>query len=307
MWWGRLIFFFPTHTELNATYVEGVWIVSVLMVCFGGTTVTLGRIGDKLGQRTVYLVGLVLWIVGSAIGCAATTPNELMAARATLGVAVGAFYPLNLALLLRLFEDRHKGEVIGIWAAVSALGLSIGPTAGAFLTEYATWGGGWRWLYTINFPLTALAIALTLMYIEPDRPNKNKTLPASLDPAGNVLYMIFMASLMLLISSSDDMSPEVFYILLSSCSASFVLFMVVQTTVSNPMIDLTLFTHGNFCGGMVVSFVVVFVLYAILLKQSYYMQKVCRELHIWSTYMLTVGCCRSGGSLLSKLGVVCCQ
>src|SRR3954451_24632069 len=134
--------------------------------------VTAGRLGDMFGRKRVFLFGMVLFAIGSGVSGAAGDQEALIVGRVLQGVGAAPMLSLSLALVCNVFPAGEQPRALGIWAAVSAVALAIGPLAGGLLIEL-----DWRVIFWMNLPVSALGIAITLA-----------AAPESTDPdAGNRL------------------------------------------------------------------------------------------------------------------------
>src|SRR3954451_19979815 len=119
--------------------------------------VTAGRLGDMFGRKRVFLFGMVLFAIGSVVSGAAGDPEALVVGRVLQGGGAAPMLSLSLALVCNVFPSEEQPRALGIWAAVSAVALAIGPLAGGLLIEI-----DWRGIFWINLPVSIIGIAITL-------------------------------------------------------------------------------------------------------------------------------------------------
>jgi EmrB/QacA subfamily drug resistance transporter len=149
----------PTLQEdLNASAAATQWVVEAYALLLAALILVGGALGDRLGRRRVYLVGVGGFALGSALCAFAQSPVQLAAFRVLQGVAAALLTPGALALIQGSFRREDRPAAIGTWAGVSGVAVAIGPFLGGFLVEHA----GWRWIFAINLPLCALVILMGL-------------------------------------------------------------------------------------------------------------------------------------------------
>src|SRR5204863_4974726 len=128
------------------------------LLTIAATVVTAGRLGDIRGRQRVFLIGMAAFAAGSVLAGAAGTEEVLIAARVVQGIGAAALLSLSLALTSHAFPRDQQARAVGIWAAVSAIALAVGPLVGGALIEWASW----RWIFFINVPVCAAGIAILL-------------------------------------------------------------------------------------------------------------------------------------------------
>ncbi len=132
------------------------WVLNAYAVIFGALLVTSGRLADSYGRRRVFLAGLGVFALASALCGLAPSVPLLVAARTLQAVGAALLVPSSLALLLPEFPSSRRGSAVGLWGAVGAVAAAAGPTLGALLVE----GPGWRWVFFLNLPFCLVAVLL---------------------------------------------------------------------------------------------------------------------------------------------------
>jgi EmrB/QacA subfamily drug resistance transporter len=142
------------------------WVVSVYIVVFGGLVLLGGRTADLFGRRRVFLAGTALFGAASLLDGLAGSQSMLLAARALQGVGAALATPAALALVTALFPaGAERVKALGLWSALSGLGFAIGILLGGAITEFASW----RWVFLINVPVAAAALAVVPRLVEESR------------------------------------------------------------------------------------------------------------------------------------------
>jgi EmrB/QacA subfamily drug resistance transporter len=146
--------------SLSASLAELEWIVNAYTVTFG-VLMLLGAVaGDRFGRRRVFLVGLLIFTLASAVAATTTSAGALVAARAVQGVGGAIILPLTLSLLAAAFDESRRGVALGVWSGVSGLGVALGPLVGGLAVEV----GSWRAIFWIHVPVgLALVVAARIL------------------------------------------------------------------------------------------------------------------------------------------------
>ncbi|MDH5242997.1 MAG: MFS transporter [Chloroflexota bacterium] len=147
--------------ELDLDSTQAEWINTIYALVFAALLITLGRLGDVLGRRRMYLAGLALFVVASMLAGLAPTGDVLIFARVLQGIGGAMILPATQAILNQNFQGRDRAIAFGIWGSVIGGVAAVGPLLGGFLTTYLSW----RWAFFINLPVGLLAIAGTLHFI----------------------------------------------------------------------------------------------------------------------------------------------
>ena len=154
--------------KLDSTSAQ--WVNAIYTLVFAALLVTLGRMGDVLGRRAMYLVGLVVFVAASMIAGVASSGEMLIGARLVQGVGGAMILPATQSILNANFRGRDRAIAFGIWGAVIGGMAAIGPLLGGWLTTNLSW----RWAFFINLPVGLLAILGTLIYIRESRDEDSK-------------------------------------------------------------------------------------------------------------------------------------
>jgi EmrB/QacA subfamily drug resistance transporter len=166
--------------DLSASTQDLQWIVDGYTVAFAGLLLVGGNIGDRVGRRRMLQAGLAAFAVTSVGAALAHSTAELIAARATMGVAAALIYPATLALLTNVFTDaRERATAVGIWSGVSGLAVAIGPVSGGLLLRHFSWGA----VFMVNVPIVIIAVAAGMWLL----PESRDPRAGRYDPLGALL------------------------------------------------------------------------------------------------------------------------
>jgi EmrB/QacA subfamily drug resistance transporter len=255
--------------DLDASISALQLVVNAFTLALVVVVVTVGRLGDMLGRRRVYLWGFLGYAVASAVCALAPSDVVLIVGRLLLGFAGAVLFSLSLALLRAGFREDRLGWAIGIYATLSAVGLALGPLIGGGLVDVASW----RAIFWANLPLSAIGIGLTLRYVEEsDDPaaGRRVDLPGVVTLAAGLGAVVFGV-----IQSSQWGwgSPATIGLLAGGC-VLLALFAVIERIAESPIVEFTMFRNATFTGCNVVCLVLFWVVFAFLFLFGLYFQTV---------------------------------
>jgi EmrB/QacA subfamily drug resistance transporter len=225
----------PTiQREFGMSAVAQQWVVNAYLLTLAVFVIAGGRAGDLFGRRRVFLSGLVLFTVSSAVAGGADDTALLLAARAGQGIGAAVMLPGTLSIVTDAFAGPKLGRAIAVLSTVAAAGVSIGPLLGGVLTEYA----GWRWIFFVNIPVGIAAFVLTLAVV----PESRKERAPPLDLRGLALLGVGVSALTLGLMQGQDWgwtSPAV-VALLAVAAVVLTLFAAAEARTRVPLVDIEL-------------------------------------------------------------------
>src|SRR3954470_19311414 len=142
------------------------WLVTAYLMMSGGGLLLGGRIGDRISRRKVFLTGMTLFTAASLVTGFASTANELIAARATQGLAAALLTPAALSLVMTTYSGAQRRKGLALWGAVGSLGIAAGVLVGGALPTWA----GWQTIFWINVPIGIVALAVAYRTLPANRP-----------------------------------------------------------------------------------------------------------------------------------------
>jgi EmrB/QacA subfamily drug resistance transporter len=238
--------------ELHASASQLQWVVDAYVIVLAGLLLPMGSLGDHVGRKWVFVGGLAAFGVGSATCAFASSPGELIAARAFMGIGAAAILPSTLSILTNVFTvPRDRAKAIGIWSGTSGLGLAIGPVVGGWLLAHFWWGS----VFLINVPI-AIGALLAALAIVPDSRNPAAKRP---DPLGAACSLVAIALLLWGIIEAPTRgwtSPSILLAIAASM-VLLVVFVLWERHTTHPMLELTFFSSRRFSvavGGLCLTF-----------------------------------------------------
>jgi EmrB/QacA subfamily drug resistance transporter len=144
------------------------WVLNAYILVYAVLLITAGRLGDLYGQRNLFIAGLAIFTLASALCGLSQDENQLIAARVLQGVGGALLVPQTLAILTSLFPPERRGAAFGIWAGVAGLATLAGPTIGGAIVTYVDW----RWIFFVNVPIGIAALIATFIIVPDLRPGR---------------------------------------------------------------------------------------------------------------------------------------
>ncbi|HKU56188.1 MAG TPA: DHA2 family efflux MFS transporter permease subunit [Gaiellaceae bacterium] len=224
-------------TDLHFSQTGLQWVITAYAILFGGTLLLGGRLADLLGRRRMFVAGLALFAVSSLLSGFAWSAGSLIAFRAVQGLGGALLAPAALSLLMTTFaEGRERNLALGIYGAASGSGAAAGVLLGGVLTSYL----GWSWIFFVNVPVGAVAIALTPFLL---RESRADLLHRHFDLAGAASVT---SGLMLLVygltrATTDGWSSPVTLGLLAGAAALVAAFVAIESRSRSPLLPLRIF------------------------------------------------------------------
>ena len=258
----------PTiHRDLGASLSQLQWILDAYTVVLATLLILCGSIADRIGRKRVFTIGLALFSVGSLLCSAAPSPGWLIAFRALQGVGGSMLNPVAMSIIRNVFTDpRERAQAIGVWGAVVGISMALGPVVGGTLVDAA----GWRSIFWINVPIGVLAIVLVARVVPESRAER----PRRLDPLGQVLAMVFLATLTYAIIEGGDAGWSSTQVQASAliAAAAVIGFVARERRAPEPLIDLRFFRSVPFTGATLTAIAAFTALGGFLLVTNLYLQ-----------------------------------
>lgn len=230
------------QSSLGATMVDLQWVIESYGLFLSALILVGGALGDSLGRRKMFLLGVAGFAVASA-GCGfSSTIKSLLVWRSVQGVAAAFLVPGSLAIISSSFDEQSRGKAIGTWAGFTTITTALGPVLGGWLIEHASW----HWVFFINLPLAALVLVIALIHVPESRSSDAR----SADWFGAAIATLGLAALVYGFLESPVLGWNHLRVVgnVALGLALLVLFVFVEKRVTAPMVPLKLFESASFSG-----------------------------------------------------------
>jgi EmrB/QacA subfamily drug resistance transporter len=242
------------------------WAVVVYLLVVSCLLLTFGRVGDLYGYKIVYLGGFGLFVFSSALCGLAPTPVLLVLFRMLQAMGGAMLLANSPAILTRNFPARQRGQVLGMQATMTYLGLTAGPSLGGWLAHAFSW----RTVFYINVPIGVLAVLLSLRNIPADRKSDSSE---RFDLGGALLFMAGLVALLLGLNQGHAWgwwSPAIVGLLFAAV-VLLAAFIFYEGRVQSPMLDLSLFSKRLFSASAGTALLNYVAMYCILFLLPFYL------------------------------------
>ena len=227
--------------DLSASTSQLQWIVDAYSLVFAGLLLAFGSLGDRYGRKGALQIGLIWFAAMSLLASFAQNADQLIAARAAMGIGAALVFPATLAILTNVFtEPTDRAKAIGVWSATSGLAVALGPVTGGYLLEHFWWGS----VFLVNIPIVAVALVLGRRYLPASRdPDAGR-----LDPVGLLTSIAAIVTLVYTVieapSNGWSSTPTIVGFVASALLlAGFILW---ELRRRNPMLDVRVFGNARF-------------------------------------------------------------
>jgi EmrB/QacA subfamily drug resistance transporter len=260
----------PIQSDLGFSQSNLTWVVNAYLIPFGGLLLLAGRLGDLIGRRTIFLVGLAVFTAASLACGLAQSQEMLVGARLVQGAGGALTSSVILGIIVTMFtQPGEQAKAIGVFSFVASAGASIGLLAGGVLTQ----GIDWHWIFFVNVPIGVATALLSLRYVERDQ---GIGLRAGADVAGGGLVT---ASLMLgvytILETADYGWGSARTLGLGALAVALLAaFIVRESRTPNPLVPLGIFRSREIAGANVVQVLTVAGMFGMFFLGVLYLQRV---------------------------------
>src|SRR4051812_4757100 len=259
----------PTiRDSLDASSSQLQWITDGYLLVFAGLLLAAGSLGDRFGRRKALVLGLITFAGGSIFACFAESSTALIAARAVMGLGAAGIMPTTLSILTNIFPAHERPKAIGVWAAVSGIGIAVGPTSGGWLLEHFDWNS----IFLINLPIVAACLAGAAWLVPESRDPESP----KIDILGCILSIAGLSAIVWALIEAPEKgwgsTPIVgaFGLGLAIVAA----FIAWERRTEHPMLDVRVFRNLRFSAASISITFVFFALMGVMYFLTTYMQSV---------------------------------
>ncbi len=295
----------PTLTrDLGASATEGLWIINAYPLVMAGLLLGAGTLGDRVGHRRMFLVGMVLFGLASLAAAFSVSPGMLIGARAFLAVGAAAMMPATLALLRITFTDeRERNLAIAVWGSLAVVGAALGPIVGGLLLEHFWWGS----VFLINVPVVIVAFILTLIVAPATKGDSSRPW----DVVSSLYALVSLSGFVFAIKETAHVGQSWTVPAIAAAVSILAgwLFVRRQSRLEFPLLDFSIFRNAAFSSGVLAAAFTLFAIAGIQLATTQRFQLVSGFSPLEAGLLVSVAALGSvptallGGAFLHRIGL----
>ena len=253
--------------DLGISDANQQWIITAYTLAFGSLLLLGGRIGDFMGRKKIFIIGLLGFAGASALGGIASTQGLLFASRALQGVFGALLAPAALAIISVTFTvPKERAKAFGVFGAISGGGAAIGLIVGGVLTEYTSW----RWCLGVNTPIAILAAILAAKFVHESKAagDKKYDIPGVVTATAGLFALTYGFNE----SAREGWTDSLTLTFFAAAVVLLVAFVVIESKVASPLMPLRVITERNRGGSYLGSLIVGAGLFSMFLFLGLYLQ-----------------------------------
>lgn len=267
------------HFQVDMSVIEA--IITFYLLMLTGLVVIFGRVADMYGRKKLYITGFAIFTIASSLCGITPTLWLLILFRAGQGVGAALLLANGAAIVTAVFPSAERGKALGTLGSVIAFAVIAGPLIAGFLADHV----GWRAVFYVNLPIGVGGLILAARVLPKKSVEVNKE---RFDVAGAVSFVAFLTAFLLALKvlSRPDFQPAVFTALAAAALFLGGLFIVIESRIEHPLVDLTLFHRRLFSAAVASSFLSFWALSAVTFLLPFYLERVLRLSPTQSGYLL---------------------
>ena len=236
--------------DLGLSQTAAHWVVNAYLLVFASFAAAMGKLGDMVGLKRLFILGLLIFALTSLAAGFAQNEASIIAARALQGIGAAIILPGSMAMMMNVFPPAQRGTALGIYGAIGTFFLAAGPLLGGVLTEYLSW----RWIFWVNPPIVVL-IGLVVAVTWRDPPRQDAS--SRFDSAGLITLVAGLGMLVLALMQAPDwgwFDPAVVVLFVAGIVV-LIIFVMIEFKIRAPLIEVDLFANKTLTACNLVIFI----------------------------------------------------
>lgn len=224
-------------SDLNGLEIMN-WVVSTFLLMTAVSTPIYGKLADSIGRKPVFLFGIAVFVVGSALCGIAQNMVELILFRVIQGLGSGAVQPVAVTIIADLYTLEKRAKMLGLYSGFWGVASVIAPLLGGFIVQHLSW----HWIFYINVPLGIIAFLLVVFFLKERKTSSNSTL----DLKGTTCLVIFLLALMVFLQELENGLTIVLLGLVVIIIVSAIIFFKAEKRAKDPIMPLDMLSSKEF-------------------------------------------------------------
>lgn len=256
--------------KLSVSMASIEWVVTSYLIIISATILIFGRLGDIKGKTTVFKYGLIIFAFGSLLCGISFSLRFLVFSRIVQAIGAAMTMATNQGIITQVFPGNERGRALGISGTFVALGTLVGPPLGGFIISILSW----QYIFLINIPVGIITFIFAIKIL----PKSNKKKEEGLDAKGAILFFIFVVTLFGGMIIGQHTGYKNTYIIISFIVSiiSFVVFVLIENKVKQPLLDFTIFRNRVFSINVLCAFISFTALSCVNIIHPFYLQDVLK-------------------------------
>ena len=227
------------------------WTITIYLLASTITVPFYGKLSDLYGRKPLLMIGITLFLIGSALSGLSQNMTQLIAFRGIQGLGAGALFPISLAIIGDLFTPAERGKYQGLFGAVFGIASILGPLLGGWLTENASW----HWIFFVNIPIGIAALAVIARLLPTV---KRPDVAHSFDYLGGAVFTVATGAFLIGLTNEQHNPWDVFEVggLILIGLALWAVFVVIEARAKEPIVPLGLWKERTYASSIVATFLV---------------------------------------------------
>ena len=215
------------------------WVFSIYLLTNAMMTPIYGKLADKIGRKPIYLIGIIIFIIGSALSGLSQNMMQLIIFRAIQGIGAGSIVPVSLTIIADIYPPEKRASILGLNSAAWGIASIVGPLAGGFIVDAFSW----HWIFLINVPIGLVLMLLVWIYLVEEKREVEK---APIDYLGSVFLVMMLLSLLYGFQTVSEGFSMVTIVSFAIFIVGLISFIKVEKKAQDPIISLDLFTNKTY-------------------------------------------------------------
>jgi len=258
----------PVLTDVFKTDITTIaWVVMAYLLTITSLLLSLGRISDMIGRKTIFAGGLAVFTLGSGLCAFSTTEGQLILFRIFQGIGAAMLMATGVAIITHAFPPRERGKAMGLIGTVVSIGSMTGPVLGGFLIQRV----GWQSIFYINIPVGIVGTIMALKVLHDDEKIKGQ----SFDIPGALTLFISLVSLLLALSEGQEKGWDSSFIVLLFVSSVvfFIIFINIEIRTKQPVLDIGHFRNKQFAAANISALISFMAMFSVILLMPFLLLK----------------------------------